>query len=123
MYISGHKLNEDKRICDALLKIYGIGKSRAKQIVCILGFNLNTRLHELDYPDQLKLDKMLIHYVHGFRAKREKIDNISLLKENKSYRGIRHDYFLSVRGQRTRTNAKTQRNKKNAKKNKTGKIK
>ena len=123
MYISGHKLNENKRICDALQKIYGIGTNKAKQIVCILGFNLNTRLKELDYVDQLKLDRMLIHYVHGFRAKREKIDNILALKENKSYRGIRHDYFLSVRGQKTRTNAKTQRNKKNAKKNKTGKTK
>jgi small subunit ribosomal protein S13 len=123
MYISGHKLNENKRICDALQKIYGIGKSKAKQIVCILGFKLNIRLKEIEYTEQLKLDRMLIHYIHGFRAKREKKDNILILKDNKSYRGIRHDYFLSVRGQRTRTNAKTQRNKKNAKKNKTGKNK
>jgi len=58
---------------------------------------------------------MIIHYVHGFRAKRNLKNNISLLKESKSYRGVRHDYFLSVRGQKTRTNAKTQRKKKNKK--------
>ena len=58
----------------------------------------------------------MVHFVHGFRAKRNKSNNISLLQENKSYRGVRHSYFLSVRGQRTRTNAKTQKNKKNKKK-------
>jgi len=125
MYITigGYKLNENKRICDALIKIYGIGKNRAKQIVYTLRIDFNVKLKEIDYSQILKLDRMLVYYIHGFRAKREKMDSISLLKENKSYRGVRHDYFLSVRGQKTRTNAKTQRNKKNKKKNKTGKIK
>ena len=62
----------------------------------------------------------MVHYVHGFRAKRNKLLRISSLLDNRCYRGVRHAYFLSVRGQRTRTNAKTQRNKKNSKKDKTG---
>jgi small subunit ribosomal protein S13 len=53
--------------------------------------------------------------VHGFRAKRELKEKIDNLFDNRCYRGVRHSYFLSVRGQRTRTNAKTQKNKKKKK--------
>jgi len=63
----------------------------------------------------------MVHYIHGFQAKRNKENQIILLQENRSYRGVRHSYFLSVRGQRTRVNARTQRNKKNKKRSKTGK--
>jgi len=121
MLISGYRLNENKRIFDSLQKIFGIGKNKALQIVILLGITKNTYLKDIDYYQQLKLDKLMVHYVHGFRAKRNKLNRIKLLNENKSYRGVRHSYFLSVRGQRTKTNAKTQRNKKNKKKNKTGK--
>jgi len=65
----------------------------------------------------------MVHYVNGFRAKRNKLNSILKLQENRCYKGVRHSYFLSVRGQKTRTNAKTQRNKKNKKKKKTGKKK
>jgi small subunit ribosomal protein S13 len=121
MLLSGYRLNENKRILDSLQKIYGIGGNKAKQIVTLLGITKNTYLKDINYFQQLKLDKIMVHYVHGFRAKRNKINQIKMLQENKSYRGVRHSYFLSVRGQRTKTNAKTQRNKKNKKKNKTGK--
>jgi len=119
MFLGGYKLNENKRLYDSLQKIYGIGKSFAWQIVYVLGLNKKIYLKDLNYNEKLKLDRILIHYPHGFKAKRIYTDNIKLLKENKSYRGVRHSYFLSVRGQKTRTNAKTQRNKKNKlKKNK-----
>ena len=121
MLLSGYRLNENKRILDSLQKIYGIGGNKAKQIVCLLGLSKNIRFKNLNYSQQLKLDKIMVHFVHGFRAKRNKSNQIILLNENKSYRGVRHSYFLSVRGQRTRTNAKTQKNKKNKKKNKKGK--
>ena len=120
MLLSGYRLDESKRILDSLQKIYGIGKNKAGQIVCLLGFTKNICLKDINYSQQLQLDKIMVHFVHGFRAKRNKSNNITLLQENKSYRGVRHSYFLSVRGQRTRTNAKTQKNKKNKKKNKTG---
>jgi len=119
LFFGGYKLNENKRLYDSLQKIYGIGKSFAKQVVYVLGLNMSICLKKLSYDEKLKLDRILIHYPHGFKAKRLRTDNIKLLKENKSYRGVRHTYFLSVRGQKTRTNAKTQRNKKN----KAGKIK
>lgn len=121
MLLSGYRLNENKRIFDSLQKIYGIGGSKANQIICLLGLKKDVILKDIDYSQQLKLDKIMVHYIHGFRAKRNKSNQILMLQENKSYRGIRHSYFLSVRGQNTRTNAKTQRSKKNKKKNKTGK--
>ena len=113
--LSGYKLNNDQRVCDALRKIFGIGFNKSKQIVCLLGLTKNISFKDLDYSYQIKLDKIIVHYIHGFRAKRNLKTTISDLIENKSYRGVRHSYFLSVRGQRTHTNAKTQRNKKNKK--------
>jgi small subunit ribosomal protein S13 len=113
--IGGYRINEEQRIFTVLQKIYGIGLNKANQIVCMLGFTKNLRFKEIDYSYYLKLNKMIIHYVHGFRAKRNLRNNIINLFENKCYRGVRHSYFLSVRGQRTRTNAKTQRKKKNKK--------
>jgi len=121
MLLSGYRLNENKRIFDSLQKIYGIGGNKANQILSLLGLQKNILLKDIDYSQQLKLDKIMVHYVNGFRAKRNKLNSILKLQENRSYRGVRHSYFLSVRGQKTRTNAKTQRNKKNKKKNKTGK--
>jgi small subunit ribosomal protein S13 len=121
MLLSGYRLNENKRIFDSLQKIYGIGGNKANQILSLLGLKKNILLKDIDYSQQLKLDKIMVHYVNGFRAKRNKLNSILKLQENRSYRGVRHSYFLSVRGQKTRTNAKTQRNKKNKKKNKTGK--
>jgi small subunit ribosomal protein S13 len=121
MLLSGYRLNENKRIIDALQKIYGIGENKACQIISLLGLKKDILLKDIDYYQQLKLDKIMVHYIHGFRAKRNKTNQIAFLQENRSYRGVRHSYFLSVRGQKTRTNAKTQRNKKNKKKNKTGK--
>lgn len=121
MLLSGYRLNENKRIFDSLQKIYGIGGNKANQILSLLGLKKNILLKDIDYSQQLKLDKIMVHYVNGFRAKRNKLNSISKLQENRSYRGVRHSYFLSVRGQKTRTNARTQRNKKNKRKNKTGK--
>jgi small subunit ribosomal protein S13 len=121
MLLSGYRLNENKRIFDSLQKIYGIGDNKANQILSLLGLKKNVLLKDIDYSQQLKLDKIMIHYINGFRAKRNKLNSILKLQENRSYRGVRHSYFLSVRGQKTRTNAKTQRNKKNKRKNKTGK--
>ena len=113
MILSGYKLNENKRIFDSLQKIYGIGGNKANQILVLLGLKKIVFLKDIDYYQQLKLDKIMVHYINGFRAKRNKANNILVLQENRSYRGVRHSYFLSVRGQKTRTNAKTQRNKKN----------
>ena len=113
--IGGYRLKEDQRIFNALQKIFGVGLNKANQILSLLGLSKTTCFKDIDYSYQLKINKIMIHYIHGFRAKRNLKNNITLLYENKSYRGVRHSYFLSVRGQRTRTNAKTQRNKKNKK--------
>lgn len=116
LVVAGYSLNEKQRICSALRKIYGIGLNKANQVLFSFGWSQQMSFNDVKYPYQLKLNKSIIHYVHGFRAKRELKNNISLLFENRCYRGVRHSYFLSVRGQRTRTNAKTQKNKKKKKK-------
>ncbi len=116
--IGGYRLKEEAKIYYALQKIFGIGLNKANQMISILGLTKNTKFKDMNYSYQLKLNKIIIHYVHGFRAKRNIKNNIISLVENKSYRGVRHTYFLSVRGQKTRTNAKTQRNKKNKRKKK-----
>lgn len=118
LIIAGYRLKEQQRVFPALQKIYGIGLNKANQILFSFGWSKNVRFKDLKYPYQLKLNKMIIHYVHGFRAKRDLKTNIGFLLENKCYRGVRHSYFLSVRGQRTRTNAKTQKNKKTKNKKK-----
>lgn len=95
MLLSGYRLNENKRILDSLQKIFGIGGNKAEQIVCLLGVTKNICLWNINYLQQLQLDRIMVHYVHGFRAKRVKSDRISFLHGNKSYRGVRHNYFYS----------------------------
>jgi len=100
MLLSGYRLNNNKRIFDSLQKIYGIGNNKANQILSLLGLKKDIFLKDIDYSQQLKLDKIMVHYINGFRAKRNKANSILKLQENKSYRGVRHNYFLSVRGQK-----------------------
>lgn len=106
--LSGYTLNENLRICPALQKILGIGLNKADQINNLLGFVPHIYLNKLNFKKRLQLDKIIIHFIHGFRVKRNKDLNIKLIKEIKAYKGIRHTYCLSVRGQRTKTNAQTQ---------------
>jgi small subunit ribosomal protein S13 len=121
--VGGYRLKENKRLLSELRKIFGIGLNKANQILYCLNLSKNTFIKNINYSNLIKLNKIIIHYVHGLRAKRNLKNSIILLFENKCYRGVRHSYFLSVRGQRTRTNAKTQRNKKNKKNKKKKKNK
>jgi len=114
--VGGYRLKENKRLLSELRKIFGIGFNKANQILYCLNLTKNTYIKNINYSNLLKLNKIIIHYVHGFRAKRNLRNNIILLFENRCYRGVRHAYCLSVRGQRTKTNAKTQKNKKKRKK-------
>jgi len=115
LIIAGHSLKEEQCIFSAIQNIYGIGFNKANQILHIFGWSRTRCFKDLKYPYQIKLNKAITHYVHGFRAKRELKERIDNLFDNRCYRGVRHSYFLSVRGQRTRTNAKTQKNKKKKK--------
>lgn len=112
LILSGYRLNENDSISIALKKILGIGSNKADQILYILGYtSIKSFLKKLTYLQKLKLDKIIVHYVHGFRVKRNKQHNIGILQEIRSYKGIRHSCNLPVRGQRTHTNAQSQRKK------------
>lgn len=108
--IAGVDLPRDKRVEVALTYIFGIGQTKAKQIIDNTGVNPDTRVRDLTEDEVSKLreyiDKSI--KVEG-DLRRELALNIKRLIEIGSYRGIRHRRGLPVRGQRTKTNARTRK--------------
>lgn len=108
--IAGVDLPREKRVEIALTYIYGIGKPSADKILKETGINPDTRVKDLTEDENSKLrdyiDKNLT--VEG-DLRREVALNIKRLIEIGSYRGIRHRKGLPVRGQRTKTNARTRK--------------
>ena len=119
--IAGIDLPKDKRVEIGLTYIYGIGRNQATKICKETGVNPDIRVKDLTEDDQAKIrnyiDKNLV--VEG-DLRRDVALNIKRLTEIGSYRGIRHRKNISLRGQRTHSNARTARgmSKKNAGKNK-----
>jgi len=108
--ISGVTLPNEKRLEAGLLRIYGIGITRAKSILDALKISPDVRVKDLSEPDSRRLRDFIekTYKVEG-ELKREVLFNIKRLKEIKAYRGIRHAKNLPVRGQRTKTNSRTVR--------------
>lgn len=108
--IAGVDLPREKRVEIALTYIFGIGKTTSQKIVATTGINANTRVRDLTEDEVSKLreaiDKTL--KVEG-DLRREIALNIKRLIEIGSYRGLRHRRGLPVRGQRTKTNARTRK--------------
>ncbi len=108
--IAGVDLPRDKRIEIGLTYIFGIGLSRAQEILKATGVDSNTRVRNLTEEEVIKLrdyiDKNL--KVEG-DLRREVSQNIKRLMEIGCYRGLRHRRGLPVRGQRTHTNARTRK--------------
>ena len=112
--IEGVDLPRNKRIEIALTYIYGIGKSRATEILNITGVNPDTRVQDLTEEDVARLREAInqSYKVEG-DLRREVQMHIKRLIEIGSYRGLRHRRNLPVRGQRTRTNARTHKGRRN----------
>ena len=110
--ISGVDIPNDKRIEIALTYVYGIGLQRAKEILKSSGVNPNTRVKDLTEQEETSLRK---HIESKYRVegelRRQVMLNIKRLKDISSYRGVRHQKGLPVRGQRTKTNARTRKGK------------
>lgn len=107
--IAGVDIPRDKRLEIALTYIYGIGRSTAREILEKTGIE-NKRVHELASEEIAKLrDVIDRNYIVEGDLRREVQMNIKRLIEIGSYRGRRHRMNLPVRGQRTRTNARTKR--------------
>ncbi len=111
--ISGVDLPRDKRVEIGLTYVFGIGLSRAQDILKATGVNPDTRVRDLSDEDVAKLRAYVEenYQVEGDLRRWEAM-NIKRLGDIGTYRGRRHRMGLPVRGQRTRTNGRTRRGRK-----------
>ena len=107
--IAGIDLPKDKRIEIGLTYIYGIGRKSAKDILAQTGINPDTRVKDLTDADEQKLRDAIDAYTVEGDLRRQTALDIKRLTEIGCYRGIRHRKGLPVRGQRSKTNARTRK--------------
>jgi small subunit ribosomal protein S13 len=108
--ISGVDLPRDKRVEIALTYIFGIGHKTAKDIIAATGINPDTRVKDLTEDD---ISKLTVYINNNLTVegdlRRETAFDIKRLIEIGCYRGVRHRKGLPVRGQRSKTNARTRK--------------
>ena len=108
--IAGVDIPNNKRIEIALTYIYGIGLKSSQDIIAKTGINPDTRAKDLTEGEVAALrDDIEVNYRVEGELRRENALNIKRLVEINCYRGIRHRKGLPVRGQRTKTNARTRK--------------
>lgn len=108
--ISGVDLPKNKRIEIALTYIYGIGRTSANKILAETGINPDTRVKDLTEQDEVALRDVIGHgYMVEGDLRRNVAMDIKRLTEIGCYRGLRHRKGLPVRGQRSKTNARTRK--------------
>ncbi|MGM9644111.1 MAG: 30S ribosomal protein S13 [Eubacteriales bacterium] len=108
--IAGVDIPNNKRVEIALTYIYGIGRKSANDILAATGINPDTRAKDLTEEEVAKLrDVIESSYTVEGDLRREVGLNIKRMVEVNCYRGIRHRKGLPVRGQRTKTNARTRK--------------
>lgn len=108
--ILGVDIPNNKRIEIALTYIYGIGRALSNKILTTLGIEINTRAKDLTDEQISKITTELEkNYVVEGQLQRQIKQNIERLKQIGCYRGLRHRRGLPVRGQRTRSNARTRK--------------
>ena len=107
--IAGVDLPRDKRVEVGLTYIYGIGRSRSNEILAKAGVNPNTRVKDLTETEVASLRSVIDTYHVEGDLRREIALNLKRLREINCYRGVRHRRSLPVRGQRTKTNARTRK--------------
>lgn len=110
--VSGVVLPPNKHLWVALRSIYGIGRTRAFKICEKIGVNSATKVSDLEDAVTQALQNAVAEYEIEGDLRRRVAINIKRLCDIKCYRGLRHRRGLPVRGQRTRTNAKTRKGKK-----------
>lgn len=108
--IAGVDLPKDKRVEIGLTYIFGVGRKTATQILASTGVNPDTRVKDLTEDEVSKLRDYIDHNVQVEGDLRREVSlNIKRLTEIGCYRGLRHRRGLPVRGQRTKTNARTRK--------------
>lgn len=109
--IVGIDLPREKRIVIGLTYIYGIGKTTAEKLVAEAGISPDTRVRDLTEEEVQKLRDLVGKLKVEGDLRREVSLNIKRLSEIGCFRGVRHRRGLPVRGQRTKTNARTRKGK------------
>ena len=108
--VSGVDIPPNKRLDVALTYVYGIGPYVAKQLLAETKIDGGKRAKDLTEEQVAQINQLIERkYVVEGQLRRQVMQNIQRLKEIKCYRGLRHIKGLPVRGQRTRTNARTRK--------------
>ncbi|MEM9242767.1 MAG: 30S ribosomal protein S13 [Pseudomonadota bacterium] len=110
--IAGVNISAGKHVCIGLTDIYGIGRSRAHKICADAGVSPDVKVNTLDDAAIEALRAEVEKYTIEGDLRRETSMNIKRLTDLGTYRGIRHRRGLPMRGQRTRTNARTRKGRK-----------
>lgn len=110
MRVAGVNIPDEKKVVIALTYLYGVGRTRAEEIVAAAGISPAKRAKELTLEEVNRIQSVIEqrYQIEG-ELRQEVKQHIARLKEIKAYRGIRHLKRLPVRGQRTKTNSRTVR--------------
>lgn len=109
MRISGITIPDDKQLAYSLPLIFGIGRTRAKEILTKAGIAFDKTGKNLSADEEQKLRLLAEAFTIEGELRREIGQNIKRLKDIRASRGVRHERGLPVRGQRTKTNSRTRR--------------
>jgi len=109
--IAGIELPEEKRIDIGLTVLFGTGRRNVVKILAEAGVDPAKRVKDLSAEEVTKLQKVVDKFPVEGDLRKKITDDIERLKQIGTYRGVRHIQNLPVRGQRTRTNARTKRGK------------
>ncbi len=107
--ISGVDLPRDKRIEIGLTYVFGIGKKRSQEILRAAGVDFDTRVRDLTDAEENAIREQVDKYHVEGDLRRDIAMDIKRLRDINCYRGMRHRRGLPVRGQRTKTNARTRK--------------
>ncbi len=107
--IAGINIPLQKHVVIALTSIFGVGNSRAREICASAGVAPDVKVKDLSEPEVESLRSALAKYPVEGDLRREVTMNVKRLMDLGAYRGIRHRRGLPLRGQRTRTNARTRK--------------
>lgn len=109
MRILGITIPEEKRIDIGLTVLYGIGRSKAHEILSEAGVDAGKKPKDISLDEENKIRSIIESITLEGDLKRVIAANIKRLKDIKAYRGVRHTRGMPVRGQRTKTNSRTRR--------------
>ncbi len=107
--VSGVDLPIQKKVLFALTKVYGVGRSKAEQVLKLAHVDADKRARDLSSDEVSRIQRVLDTLMVEGDLRRTVNENVDRLKRIRSYRGFRHAAGLPVRGQRTRSNARTNR--------------